>query len=255
MAKVRRIDSDSDEEEEEAEEDDEGSSSSSSEASEDVGEAEDDDEADEVDVPEDEEAVAKKKADDYRANVAALRSGAVRVERAPLVPGILSTDPIAVLKRPFKSPCLNHQDDGGGARAGVHFHCSVLLKQSRRAGAARALILFARGPCGTDMCLCAVSAPADALLGCFYILFAAELRRRMAMRTFFVPWGKSAPDMPKALARPMLPPAELGDDELPPGIEPLVLWEPPGDNSDPKLKPVMVDNMLTKWLRPHQREG
>ena len=35
-------------------------------------------------------------------------------------------------------------------------------------------------------------------------------------------------------------------------INPLVLWEPgtgcPG-------RPVRVDKMLTKWLRPHQREG
>lgn len=34
--------------------------------------------------------------------------------------------------------------------------------------------------------------------------------------------------------------------------ERLVLWEPPpyADGS-----PVAVDGMLTKWLRPHQREG
>ncbi len=33
--------------------------------------------------------------------------------------------------------------------------------------------------------------------------------------------------------------------------EPLVLWEPSsGEGSS-----VAVDSMLTKWLRPHQREG
>lgn len=42
------------------------------------------------------------------------------------------------------------------------------------------------------------------------------------------------------------------DDSLPEGIEPLVLWAPPegGEGS-----PVMVDNLLTRFLRPHQRQG
>ena len=34
--------------------------------------------------------------------------------------------------------------------------------------------------------------------------------------------------------------------------EPLVLWEPPEGVDG---RPVAVDGMLTKWLRPHQREG
>ena len=34
--------------------------------------------------------------------------------------------------------------------------------------------------------------------------------------------------------------------------QPLVLWEPNGDEEG---EPVSVDGMLTKWLRPHQREG
>ena len=33
--------------------------------------------------------------------------------------------------------------------------------------------------------------------------------------------------------------------------EPLILWEP----SNCEGRPVAVDPMLTKWLRPHQREG
>lgn len=40
--------------------------------------------------------------------------------------------------------------------------------------------------------------------------------------------------------------------ELPPGVEPLVLWEPPEGSSE---EPVIVDTMLTRWLRKHQREG
>lgn len=39
---------------------------------------------------------------------------------------------------------------------------------------------------------------------------------------------------------------------LPEGIEPLILWQPgPGEEGPP----VVVDPMLTRWLRPHQREG
>jgi hypothetical protein len=68
-----------------------------------------------------------------------------------------------------------------------------------------------------------------------------------------VPWGKAGST--DALRRAMLPvpPPEAPDDALPPGIEPLQLW--PLDDSQPNAKPIMVDNMLTKWLRPHQRDG
>lgn len=47
--------------------------------------------------------------------------------------------------------------------------------------------------------------------------------------------------------------AMTSQEDLPPGIEPLVLWEPAADQ--PGDTPVVVDNMLTKFLRPHQREG
>lgn len=41
--------------------------------------------------------------------------------------------------------------------------------------------------------------------------------------------------------------------ELPPGIEPLILWEPPPEAT--KGRCVRVDDALTRFLRPHQREG
>ncbi len=45
---------------------------------------------------------------------------------------------------------------------------------------------------------------------------------------------------------------QVPDEALPEGVEPLVLWTPPpGEEGGP----VLVDNMLVKWLRPHQREG
>ena len=37
-----------------------------------------------------------------------------------------------------------------------------------------------------------------------------------------------------------------------PPVEPLILWEPEEGQGG---KPVEVDAMLCKWLRPHQREG
>lgn len=45
------------------------------------------------------------------------------------------------------------------------------------------------------------------------------------------------------------PPA---DDVLPEGVEPLVLWAPPEGVDG---GPICVDNMLVRFLRPHQREG
>lgn len=43
--------------------------------------------------------------------------------------------------------------------------------------------------------------------------------------------------------------------ELPPGIEPLVLWDPEEDpaHAVEGSVPIMMDPILTKFLRPHQR--
>ena len=52
---------------------------------------------------------------------------------------------------------------------------------------------------------------------------------------------------PDTVYRLVLPPPQ---EALPEGIEPLTLWQSP-DGADE----ICVDNMLVKWLRPHQREG
>lgn len=44
----------------------------------------------------------------------------------------------------------------------------------------------------------------------------------------------------------------LSQDGGPPPGEPLVLWQPPEGEAGPMVD---VDPMLTRWLRPHQREG
>ena len=76
-------------------------------------------------------------------------------------------------------------------------------------------------------------------------------------RNRFVPWGSTAALSP-AIKRPMPSVTAAPDsaaEELPPEIQPLVLWSPPAEGAAPGARPITVDNMLLKWLRPHQREG
>jgi DNA repair and recombination RAD54-like protein len=87
-----------------------------------------------------------------------------------------------------------------------------------------------------------------------------DLQKKLSARRTFVPWGANAPFRPAVLAAPRGagagaaggPPAPPPPVELPPGLEPLVLWEPPAGVGG---APVRVDDALTRWLRPHQREG
>ncbi|KAG2497992.1 hypothetical protein HYH03_004251 [Edaphochlamys debaryana] len=114
------------------------------------------------------------------------------------------------------------------------------------------------------------------------------LKRKLASRRTIVPWGSSTPvTRPAAWARPSSTPApspappepepKQPEIVLPPGVEPLVLWQAPADAAapdtpapgaaaaTPAARPaaaspagserVEVDPMLTRWLRPHQREG
>lgn len=88
------------------------------------------------------------------------------------------------------------------------------------------------------------------------------LRRKLVARKAFVPWGGGA-FVPLKLK---VPPRELGLPEdaaglgaaspapaaepavvLPPGVEPLVLWEPPAGEQG---QPVRVDDMLTQVGAP-----
>ncbi|CAN0846550.1 Protein CHROMATIN REMODELING 25 [Linum grandiflorum] len=87
-----------------------------------------------------------------------------------------------------------------------------------------------------------------------------KLIRRLGARRRFVPWGSSTPIVIPSSNRISLPnDVEKEAEEtvaLPPGIEPLVLWQPSeledGAISSP---PIMVDPLLVQFLRPHQREG
>lgn len=91
----------------------------------------------------------------------------------------------------------------------------------------------------------------------------AELLRHLNARKRFVPWCSSSrePFSPLTNIIPIPLPsscAAVDDDtleELPPGIEPLVLWHPEDDDDkvDDKHTPIVVDPRLVRFLRPHQR--
>ena len=71
------------------------------------------------------------------------------------------------------------------------------------------------------------------------------------MQRAFVPWGS------KGVLPPLPPPVqrvEAAQDALPEGCEPLQLW-PTAEGVGEGAAPILVDNMLCRWLRPHQREG
>lgn len=84
----------------------------------------------------------------------------------------------------------------------------------------------------------------------------------MAARRLFIPWKSKIPFQPTFVNEttpdsasdeeksPSPAPIEDSKETLPEGVEPLVLWIDEQSNHQ-----VVVDPMLTKFLRPHQREG
>jgi DNA repair and recombination RAD54-like protein len=85
-----------------------------------------------------------------------------------------------------------------------------------------------------------------------------ELQRRLSARKRFVPWQTRQPFVPltnlSQIQQPVQDFTEVKSDELPPGIEPLILWQAENTREE-ELEPasITVDNVLTKFLRPHQR--
>jgi hypothetical protein len=82
---------------------------------------------------------------------------------------------------------------------------------------------------------------------------AQALKRKLASRRTFVPWG-GGQFVPLKLSVPLREPEELPEAPLlgaaaaaavalPPGVEPLVLWEPPPGADG---EPVRVDDMLVQ---------
>ncbi|KAL9415141.1 hypothetical protein AB3S75_043420 [Citrus x aurantiifolia] len=88
-----------------------------------------------------------------------------------------------------------------------------------------------------------------------------QLARRLCARKRFVPWGSSRPvlvtitnrlDLPRTVENNVIE----ENFTLPPGVDPLVLWQPEEPQNDgSNLVPITVDPLLVRFLRPHQREG
>ncbi|KAK9176794.1 hypothetical protein WN944_028813 [Citrus x changshan-huyou] len=88
-----------------------------------------------------------------------------------------------------------------------------------------------------------------------------QLARRLCARKRFVPWGSSRPvlvtitnrlDLPRTVENNVIE----ENFTLPPGVDPLVLWQPEEPQNDGgNLVPITVDPLLVRFLRPHQREG
>ncbi|KAJ8763549.1 hypothetical protein K2173_002432 [Erythroxylum novogranatense] len=87
------------------------------------------------------------------------------------------------------------------------------------------------------------------------------LARRLWARKRFVPWGLSRPvslPVPHQLGAQASVERDVGDESviLPPGIDPLVLWQPEEyEDVASNSTAIVVDPLLVQFLRPHQREG
>ncbi|KAL2460240.1 Protein CHROMATIN REMODELING 25 [Abeliophyllum distichum] len=94
-----------------------------------------------------------------------------------------------------------------------------------------------------------------------YIENKEQLSRRLWARKRFVPWGSSRPALVTITNKFNISNTiEQEESEektcLPPGIEPLVLWQSEeSEGRDSEAVSVVVDPLLVKFLRPHQREG
>ncbi|XP_050212084.1 protein CHROMATIN REMODELING 25 [Mercurialis annua] len=87
-----------------------------------------------------------------------------------------------------------------------------------------------------------------------------NLSHRLSARKRFVPWGSSIP-VSIAITNRISVSSNVDSDvvveesvTLPPGIEPLVLWQA-GECEAGATLSIMVESLLVQFLRPHQREG
>lgn len=86
------------------------------------------------------------------------------------------------------------------------------------------------------------------------------LSRRLSARKRFVPWGSSRPVLVAITNKLNVSNIVENDVEeesaaLPPGVEPLVLWQPESETGAGNMTPIVVDPLLVQFLRPHQRYG
>lgn len=87
-----------------------------------------------------------------------------------------------------------------------------------------------------------------------------QLARRLYARKRFVPWGSSStafvPNIDRLLSIPNEAEKDIVEESvtLPPGIDPLVLWQPEEfEDGTANMMQIVVDPVLVRFLRPHQR--
>lgn len=86
-----------------------------------------------------------------------------------------------------------------------------------------------------------------------------QLARRLSARKRFVPWGSSRAvlvEVTSQLNLPSIVEKNVVEERvtLPAGIDPLVLWQPEeSEDGESGLVPIVVDPLLVRFLRPHQR--
>ncbi|CAL4967142.1 unnamed protein product [Urochloa decumbens] len=87
-----------------------------------------------------------------------------------------------------------------------------------------------------------------------------QLARRLSARKRFVPWGSTQAfavthNLPQSPTAASVTSSEK-EEPLPPGIEPLILWQREEcDKENCNSAAIEVDHLLVRYLRPHQREG
>jgi hypothetical protein len=85
-----------------------------------------------------------------------------------------------------------------------------------------------------------------------------QLARRLSARKRFVPWGSTQTfavthNLPQSPAPAGVISSEK-EEPLPPGIEPLILWQREEcDKENCNSAAIEVDHLLVRYLRPHQR--
>ncbi|PQQ10890.1 protein CHROMATIN REMODELING 25 [Prunus yedoensis var. nudiflora] len=89
-----------------------------------------------------------------------------------------------------------------------------------------------------------------------------QLARRLYARKRFVPWGSSStafvPNIDRLLSTPNEAEKDIVEESvtLPPGIDPLVLWQPEEfEDGAANMMQIVVDPVLVRFLRPHQSLG
>ncbi|AQK75165.1 DNA repair and recombination protein RAD54 [Zea mays] len=89
-----------------------------------------------------------------------------------------------------------------------------------------------------------------------------QLARRLSARKRFVPWGSTQTFAINIIHHLPQSPVVASDsssekeEPLPPGIEPLILWQRDEcEKENCNSASIEVDHLLVRYLRPHQREG